>query len=591
MHPWMMIFLAAGSFATAAPESSPKATAPPAGEKPNSPEVEVAKPATVEDAIPAAVKALAPPTPLPFRGGIFMAISAATGEAQQAVLQGLNHLHAGWEFEATRHFAVALKEDPDCLLAHWGMVMALLVPNPETGKARNAAAERMLDLLEQGQGTELERGYAYGLVKYLEEGPVSAAAAFQKVANKFPNDLQAALFSAMFSRTGYDEFGSATPNQERAEAALESLIKANPQSPVALNALLSIRAECPKLEPSLEMARKLCQLAPDYAPYLHLLGHYEWRTGGHQAAVQAFSQAAAGYDAWMKASKATVADCPEWVKAEAYRAVALASKGNVDSALAVAKQLAATPMDASRGLSSGTRMQLWEAQTLPARLLMRRGKPGDAALALATLPKPEMAKLYQGKCMAFWWIDALRISLEAQRLADADEMDAAKQALDALAFHGTQMAKAQPAANQNGERSAWTRAFKAMELLACDIRGRMALRNRKELRGSAFNWFRSAADRQRPAVMLYPPVVLSPALIRIGYFHLLEEKPAAAIEAFREALQVYPNDSDGLQGLQRALEAAKQPAEAAAVAEQLEKQVAAESSETPTKPAGTPTKP
>ena len=333
------------------------------------------------------------------------------------------------------------------------------------------------------------------------------------------------------------------------------------------------RAEGAALAPSLELARKLCEMASNYPPYHHLLGHYEWRTGGHQAAALAFGQAATLYDHWMKANKVPVADCPEWVKAEAYRAVALSSKGDFDAALAAAKQLAATPVDVTRLLAAGTRLQLWEAQTLPARLLMRRGQPGDAELALAALPKPDVAKVYEGKCMAFWWIDALRIALDGQRLVDADKLDAAKEVVEALAFHGTQMAKLQPAANQNGERSAWTRAFKALELLACDLRGRMALRAQRELRGAAFNWFRSAADRQRPAVMLYPPLILSAELVKLGYYHLLDEKPEAAVVAFKDALQAYPNDIEGLQGLQRALEAAKQPEEAAAVAAQIKLQL------------------
>ena len=147
-----------------------------------------------------------------FPAGIRMAVSASTAEAAQAhVIQGLNHLHGGWEFEASRHFAAAMREDPDCLLAHWGMVMSLLNPSPETGDARNAATDRLFELIEQGKGTELERGYAYGLIKYIEEGPAGAATAFRKVAEKFPNELQAGVFAALFSRGGYDAAGDATP--------------------------------------------------------------------------------------------------------------------------------------------------------------------------------------------------------------------------------------------------------------------------------------------------------------------------------------------------------------------------------------------
>ncbi|MEI6654368.1 MAG: tetratricopeptide repeat protein [Verrucomicrobiota bacterium] len=523
----------------------------------------------LEDAIPPAVKALGEPVSVAFHGGLKLAVTAANDEAQAAVNQGLNHLHAGWEFEASRHFAVAMRKDPECLLAHWGMVMSLLVPGPDTGKARNAAVERMLDLLDQGQGSDLERGYAYGLVKYLEEGPVSASAAFRKVAKKFPNAIQAGVFAALFGRTGYDETGGITPGEQQAEDDLTALIQAHPDSPLPLNALLTIRAEAPDLTSSLELVRKLCRMVPDYPPYLHLLGHYEWRCGGHAAAVTAFARSVALYEQWMKTNKITCVDCPEWVKAECYRVVALASKGEFDAALASAKKLAATPLPKERASAAGARMLLWEAKTLAARLLMRRGKPGDAALALAALPKPEALKPYHDECLAYWWIDGMRLLLETQRLLDGGKTEDAKKASEALTFHGEQMAKAQSVANNGGERSAWVRAFRAMDMLASEIRGRFALAGPKTLRGAAFNWYRSAADRQRPAAMLYPPVVLFPMAARLGNFQLLAGEPDKAIEAFNEALAAFPNDVDAMQGLQRAYEAAKQPDKAAEVAQKI----------------------
>ncbi|MCF7674957.1 MAG: hypothetical protein K9N23_22250 [Akkermansiaceae bacterium] len=526
---------------------------------------------TVEEAIPAPVKALGAPVAIEFKGGLELAVSGASEEVQRSVLQGLNHLHGGWEFEASRHFAVAMRADPECLLAHWGMVMATLVPTPETGKARNAAVDRMLELLEQGKGSKLERGYVYGLIKYLEEGPVSAGEAFRKVANEFPNDLQAPMLSALFSRTGYDELGSPTPDQERAEATLLALMKTQPESLLPVNALLVIRAEGANLAPSLELARSLCQRAPDYAPYRHLLGHYEWRCGGHKAASLAFGRATELYDLWLKANRATLADCPEWAKAECYRVVAMASLGDFETAAAAAQGLATTPLPEGRGQSAGVRMMLWETRTLPARLLMARGKPGDAARALAALPNPQSLKPYHAECMAFWWIDALRLVLETQRLAEAGKLDDARQAQEALSFHGTQMARAQQMALEIGERSAWTRAFKALEVLAYETRGKLSLAGPKAMRGAAYNWFRSAADSQRYAVMLYPPVVMSPELVRVGHFQLQDGKPGTALELFNETLEFYPNDISALEGARQTYEVMKQTANAAAVAERIKK--------------------
>ena len=240
--------------ANAAVKTKIAVAAPTNGEQvPSSP-----KDPDVEAAIPDSVKALAEPAMTSFPGGIQTAVTAATENAQTHVNQGLNHLHGGWEFEASRHFAAAMREDPDCLLAQWGMVMSLLSPSPETSAARTAATKRLLDLISRGKGSELERGYAFGLVKYLEDGPAGAAAAFRKVAEKFPHELQAGIFAALFSRGGYDASGAATPDQEAAEKSLLALIAKHPHSPLPLNALLTIRADGPDLAPSVDLARKLC---------------------------------------------------------------------------------------------------------------------------------------------------------------------------------------------------------------------------------------------------------------------------------------------------------------------------------------------
>jgi tetratricopeptide (TPR) repeat protein len=524
----------------------------------------------VEDAIPAPVKALGEPAMMTFPNGIHMAVSAATEEAQAHVNQGLNHLHGGWEFEASRHFAAAMREDPECLLAHWGMVMCLLTPSPETGAARNSATDRLLDLVDQGKGTELERGYAYALIKYVEEGPKGATIAFHKIAAQFPNDMQAGIFAALFGRGGYDVFGTATPDQEVAEKSLLAMIEKNPASPLPLNALLTIRGEAPDLSGSLGLARKLCQLAPDYAPYFHLLGHYEWRCGEHAKAAAAFGKASSLFSEWMKENKASVADCPEWVRAECYRVVSVASRGDFESAYAAARLVAATPIQPTRIASPGIRLLLWDAKTLPARILLRRNLRGNAAEALQSLPLPEEIRKTQAKSLAYWWIDGLRLALDAQRLIEEGKTADAQQVIEAITHHGEAMSKSQPAANNSGERSSWSRAFRAMEVLASELRGRIAMNGPKENIGSAYNWFASAADRQHVAPMMFEPMVLTPMASRLGEYYMAVGKPTEAIESYTRALASFPNDISALNGLKGAYEGAKLSNEAAATQKKIE---------------------
>lgn len=525
----------------------------------------------VEAAIPESVKALGEPTPFDFPGGIRMAVTAATDKAQAHVNQGLNHLHGGWEFEASRHFAAAMREDPECLMAHWGMVMCVLTPSPETLAVRSAVTTRFVHLMEDpGNGTALERGYASGLMKYLEAGPSAAGAEFGRVAAGFPNDMQAAIFAALFSRDGYNEFGKPTLNQENAEKSLLALCGKFPDSPIPLNALLTIRAEAPDLRPSVELARKLAAMAPDYPPYRHLLGHYEWRAGNHPQAAAAFAAAAAGFHAWMTAEKVAVADCPEWIKAGCYHAVALASKGDFDNAYKLARDIAATPLPEKRLTSPGARMLLWDAVTLPARILLHRGMRGNADEALHSLPTPKSLLNTHNASLAYWWIDGLRFALEARRLMDAGKPAEAAQVVTAFTRHGEQMVKGQRAAGIGYEKSSWLRGFHAVEILASELRGQLAMTAPKKQRGPAFNWFSAANDRQRPTSSMMPPALLTPMGIHLGEYYLDAGQPAEAVAAYQDALVRFPNDLKALEGLKLAQEKAGQPTDAAATAKQIE---------------------
>lgn len=509
-------------------------------------------PPTAREAIPPTLGELTPPRLDAFPGGIVMAVSTPSDKAQQHVLQGLNHLHAGWEFEASRHFAVALEEDPDCLLAHWGMVMALLDASPETAAARKAAIERMVLLLDAGQGSELERSYVYGLIKYLTEGAGGAALAFEKISRRYPNELQATIFSALFNRGGYDLTGSATPDQEQAEKNLQSLVARHPDNPIPLNALLTIRAEAPSVGDSLPQARKLCQLLPGYAPAFHLLGHYEWRSGNHARAAAAFGRASTFYQRWMKDSGVTVADCPEWIMAESYRAVALLSMGDYDTAHAAALQVAATPLPENRLSSAGARFLLWEGKTLPARILIHRGQKDGFVEASESLPPAAQLKPTMKLSVAYLWIDGLRLTLEAHKRIDEGKLDEARAIVAALVLHHQKMAESEQVAMMLGERSTWLRAHRSLKILIADLRGRIAMEGPADLQATAFNWYSSAVEHQQHSSMLRPPSLLTPMSARLGDFFLKTGKPGEAIPHYQRALEMIPSDIHSLQGLRRA---------------------------------------
>lgn len=455
-----------------------------------------------------------------------------------------------------RHFSVAMKADPNCLMAHWGMRIALLSPSTEFEVQANATTQRFSELLKMGEGSRLERGYAYGLICYLEKGSDAAASIFRRVAQEYPNerypsDLQPEIFAALFSKLGYDSLGIATQDQEIAEASLQKMMERDSTQTLPLHAYLLIVAGASDLTPHLKLARKLCQIEPNYAPYFYLLGHYEWRCGEHVKAAAAFERSVSLYADWMKQNQASPMDCEAWVKAQCYQNIALASKGDFTNALLGAEKIAATSLDLNRPSASGNRAILWEAQTLPARILMHQASPNATIEALKTLPKPNKNQVFYEHSLSHWWTDGLRIYLEAKKSIEEKNFSQATEIIALMNFHGQAMLKKQKQATAWGEQTEWSRSVKTLEMLTAELRAKMALNSSTQNQRSALNWFLAATDRQTPEKTLTPPAILTPMASHVGDFYFSLKAYEKALEAYEKALDYAPNDSKAKNHLEK----------------------------------------
>ncbi len=179
-------------------------------------------------------------------------------------------------------------------------------------------------------------------------------------------------------------------------------------------------------------------------------------------------------------------------------------------------------------------------------------------------------KEFRKHSLAYWWIDGLRFALEAQRLMDAGDLAGARDVVAALTQHGESMAKTQAAAAASGERSSWIRAFRALEVLASDVRGRLAMAGPRKNKGPPTTGSAPPRTANTPRRCSIPPMILTPMAARLGDYYLAAKKPAEAIEAYQRALAAFPNDLNSLAGLKRAYEAAENPAEAAAITKKIE---------------------
>jgi tetratricopeptide (TPR) repeat protein len=510
------------------------------------------KPPSVEELSVGKIKTMTPPKVRFFSNGIQMAITSSSEEAQKQTLQGFNYLHGAWDFEAYRHFIEALKSDPDCLMANLGVAFSLLGADREFSNARETAAIRSFDLIEQGKGSDLERGYAYALKKLIDDGSSSAADVFRKVGEKYPNDLQLKIFEALLRRTGFDSSGAPMPDQEESQKIITELMKKNPDSPLLINTWLMLRTEAIDITNDLEMAKKLCELVPGYPPYQHLLGHIEWRSGNFTQAANAFGKASSSYIMWAKENNLLLADCSEWIKSEMYRAVALASTNDYETALVIADSIARLSFAKNNVDSASSRLLYWEGKTLTARLLLRRGKEGDYETAIKSLPKPEEVNSISEKTKVGAFYQGLVLALETKKSLAANDLQRGRDVFSLLTLHGEKLETMRVKAGELGELSHYIRAFECIETLATEIRGQISLMGPESTRSAAYNWFSAASEKQKRASRMMPPINLKPMRSNVAKFYLTNDRANEAIEIYQEALKENPNDLILLQGIMNA---------------------------------------
>ena len=260
-----------------------------------------------------------------------MMISSPSEKAREHVQQGFALVHAQWDLEAYRHFATALKADPDCLMAYAGVGFALAKPRGEYTAYRNAAVSRMLDLIEADDAAvktgqlerfpKVEKQFAIATANLISSSANNAGVLFQKIGEEFPNYTEAILMGIFLSKGSYDINGFATPAQKKAVKKTFTLLAERPDSPLVHSFLVSLLAPAPTehadfKKQAMPSAKFLANKFPDIPAFQHTLGHFAYRTGDYEKAEKAFSKSAELYIAWMKENGVALSDCEGYVKAQ-----------------------------------------------------------------------------------------------------------------------------------------------------------------------------------------------------------------------------------------------------------------------------------
>src|SRR6202790_3139520 len=215
--------------------------------------------------------------------------TSCTPEAAAAFDQGMLYQHSFWYRASQREFNAALKADPGCSIAYWGIALSLLW-NPHTAPPAKNLAEGAAAIEKArtvGFKTERERAYVDALaVMYKDYDKldhhtrvVAYAKAMEALAQRYPDDDEAQINYALALNTSASPADKTYANQLKGAAILEPIALRQPQHPGVAHYLIHLYDYPPIAEKGLDAARRYAKVAPAAAHAQHMPSHIFTRVG------------------------------------------------------------------------------------------------------------------------------------------------------------------------------------------------------------------------------------------------------------------------------------------------------------------------
>ncbi len=489
-------------------------------------------------------------------GDLNIPISTSDELVQKHVRQGFSLIHAQWDIEAYRHFAAALKRDPDCLMAYCGIVMSLLNPQHEWKEYRARAINRMVSLAEhkEGEGSKAkfvfpsnERDYAIAIGSLVVNGLESGAASFSALADKYPNDLQAALLAAFFNRGKYDVFGSSDGKQDRAVKAVSELLEKNPDNLLVTNFYIMMLIEAPmnavdQKKTVLPFAKKLLeQGGENYPGWQMTLGFAAWRSGEIELARDSYQKAAELYEAWRVDSKAKISECDGLIRAYSFLSLIYFHLGDHKKLEAVLKKLDLAN-DARKG-SALEALHSWSHQMIRVNFLLAKGGKKEIKSVLTALPKIDIKD--ESKA-AF---NLMIKGYQAYALARNAQMDGKEE--EAIKMSQL-LAEIINELNAQREKNRDKPYYAQYLLLSQALRVYQAELS-AEMMGDvgAYNFYQTAIDLQVLPTRYFPPNILYPMEYKLAKYFEDKGDIKKARETYKLAIARMPSHPESIEAYQR----------------------------------------
>jgi len=264
--------------------------------------------------------AQAPTVPLiEGRGSYTRGVKSAHPLAPKYIDQGFGYMYGFQHDQAMRSFAEAGRLDPNLVMAHLGVAMALgnHINNPTVSADRSQRAIRALERARElrAKGSPVENDLVEAMFKRFDpKGPwdrkklnADYADAMRIVFRKYPKDADVAVLygESLLNQRPWEQWdlkGKAQPGTMEAIAAFNHALKLDRDHPQALHLLIHAWEGSKTSERALREANLLRDLQPGLYHMQHMPSHIYARTGRWNDAIRVNLQSISIYKrlGWQK---------------------------------------------------------------------------------------------------------------------------------------------------------------------------------------------------------------------------------------------------------------------------------------------------
>ncbi|MEQ1516255.1 MAG: hypothetical protein ABL931_07180 [Usitatibacteraceae bacterium] len=216
--------------------------------------------------------------------------NSCNAAAQAHFTRAVALLHSFYWPEVRKELAATSKEDPTCAMVQWvNAMVAMGNPYvwPLTGKALREGMDAVEKARQLGPKTERERDYINAVEYFFKDADKIPAqtrqlayeVAMAKLAEKYPDDVEAQIFYALALSANYDPNDRSYGNQLRAAKIFEGILATKPDHPGVSHYLIHAYDSPPLAQRGLPSAYRYRDIAPSAPHALHMPSHIFTRLG------------------------------------------------------------------------------------------------------------------------------------------------------------------------------------------------------------------------------------------------------------------------------------------------------------------------